>query len=46
MADTFLKSEVLAELDEARQAISDFCGASNKDRRAFAAFILLRDRKI
>ncbi len=32
-ADTFLESEVLAELAEARLAIAGFCAASNKDRR-------------
>lgn len=41
----FLKSEVLSELSTTRQAIEDFCREPVKDRRAFAAYVLLKDRR-
>ena len=41
----FLKSEVLSDISAVEAAISDFDKASPMDKRAFAAFVLFKERK-
>jgi hypothetical protein len=41
----FLKSEVLVDIDLASKAMDGFGGAPIKDRRAFAAFVIFKERK-
>lgn len=42
---TTVKSEVVADIESARQAIIDFKAAPISDRRAFASLVLFQDRK-
>lgn len=42
---TLTKSEVLADIRAAEQAMRSFASASTKDRRAFCAYVLLKDRR-
>jgi hypothetical protein len=41
----FVKSTVEADIDQAEQAIKSFRGAPLSDRRAFCAYVLLKERK-
>ena len=40
----FQKSDVMVDVVAAEQAIASYYGASIKDRRAFAAYVLLKQR--
>lgn len=42
---TYFKSSVMAEIAQTEAAISDFKRTKIKDRRAFAAWVLLKARK-
>lgn len=44
-AKTYYKSEVLTDVESASTAIDGFSSAPLKDRRAFAAYVLLKMRK-
>lgn len=43
-APTFLKSDVVQDIETADRALADFRSVQIKDRRAFAAHVLLRKR--
>lgn len=40
----FTRSEVLTDIDSAEVAIKDFTSTPLSDRRAFAAWVMIRDR--
>ena len=43
--ERFLKSAVIQDINAAEQAIMDFTAESRKDRCAFSAFVLFKNRK-
>lgn len=42
---SFSKSAVGNDIDNARKAMDGFVASPSKDRRAFAAYVLFKDRK-
>ena len=44
--DVYYKSAVLQDIQDTETVIKNFAGASVKDRRAFAAFVLFKRRPV